>query len=67
MEGGGSKHQHPCLADLQDGTGGEERQTDGPCQSAPRDEQHHLVKPVPTSHRQMLCFCYDNGRPAKLQ
>lgn len=44
---------------------GGKREKDRPCQISPRDKQHHLVKPVPGSHRQMLCFFYDNGRPAK--
>lgn len=35
------------------------------CQSGPHDKQRHLVKPNHGSHRQMLCFSYDNDRPAK--
>lgn len=35
------------------------------CQSGPHDKQRHLVKPNRRSHRQMLCFFYDNDRPAK--
>lgn len=35
------------------------------CQSGPYDKQRHLVKPDRRSHRQMLCFFYDNDRPAK--
>jgi len=43
----------------------EGRETNRTCQSGPHDERRHLVKPVHGSHRQMLCFFYDNGRAAK--
>lgn len=77
MERGSRKHEHPCLADLEEGIGekegdrrGREKEqegweTDRPCQGGPHDEQRHLVKPVRRSHRQMLCFFYDNDRRAK--
>ncbi|TNN88404.1 hypothetical protein EYF80_001186 [Liparis tanakae] len=74
MERGRSKRS--CLANLEGNgetegdRGGSETQQEGretnrTCQSGPHDERRHLVKPVRGSHRQMLCFFYDNGRAAK--
>lgn len=77
MEGGSRKHQHLSVwqtwkkgsgrrggRQTEGGRRRGKRQT-GRAKASPHVERRHLVKPVHRSHRQMLSFFYDNGRPAK--